>query len=597
MIQLITKRLTFVLTVMLLLATATASSAEVGPNDLVGQDKASFDKFRDLFQNGAPDEFYSYTKEYGEELKSKGYMMLYYKLKNNEGFYALRHNMIFRAVQAAEELDAEMRKDGANNYFYLATGLMGDVYYVCHDRTKAEQYFTQAIDEAGDRDPKFTMRCYQSLAELLCVKDSKKALDWMEKSLALARKTNNVEYEALTLAMTGYTYFLAGNGEAFSRVYNEYIDLRSMDLPGFNHRYDNMMEIARMAFNGDYQGASKKLGSGGIYVDSSLVAIRIFAMERDVDKGFGAITRRLLEMDSIHSLMQSANFDQLASERTLLRSREEALSNKRLAKRLTNWLIGLSVAFLIIYVMGRRRLMLKIWDKNKELKDALMKAEESERMKSDFIRNMSHQIRTPLNAINGFSQLLCMDGYVVSAKEKREMMGRITENVGTITTIVAELLDMSRDDSVRVKTCLNVNSLCREVLEGFEVRNPKGLELTFDTALDDEFVIKSDETDVKRILSQLLDNALKFTEKGSVCLRCEQKNGQLQLTVTDTGIGIQAEHRKDVFDSFVKLDEYAGGVGLGLPISRRLARALGGDVTIDDTYTSGSRFIVTLPIN
>ena len=87
-----------------------------------------FDKFRHLLQYGEPDEFFSFANDYERVLHDKGYMMLYYKLLNNEGFFALRHNMVFRAMQAGERLNEELHNDGASQYYYLATGLMGDIY-------------------------------------------------------------------------------------------------------------------------------------------------------------------------------------------------------------------------------------------------------------------------------------------------------------------------------------------------------------------------------------------------------------------------------------------------------------------------------------
>lgn len=597
--------LSLVLVSILLMVSVDISSAEVGIDDLKGEDKEHFDRFRELFQYGSPDDFYGYTAEYGKELRGKGYMMLYYKMKNNEGFYALRHNMIFRAMQAAEELDADLRKLGDNEYFYLATGLMGDVYYVCHDRTKAEQYFTQAIAEAGDRDPKFTMRVYQSLAELLCLKDAQRALNYMEKSVALAKETDNTEYLSLSLAMTAYIHFLEGNSSQFYHYADEYESLRSMDKPGFSHRYDNFMEVARLSFSGDYEAATAKVNKGSLYVDSSLVAIRIFALERDVDKGFGAIKRRFLEMDSIHSLVQNVNFDQLASERTLMRSREEADANKRLAKRLTNWLIALIIAFIFIYLMGRRRLFLKLKDRSRELKEALAHAEESDRMKSAFISNMSHEIRTPLNAVAGFTELLCQPGIELGEEEKQDMQERISNNVELITSIVNELLELSKSESEssqRPDSELDevaINPLCRGVLRSVVTKTNEGVEVRFASNVNDDFAMRTHSATVKRILTHLLDNAQKFTEKGFIVLRCtlDPDTRHLNMIVTDTGCGIPETDRERIFEVFEKVNgNFKEGIGLGLPICRRLASSIGATVTLDTTYTEGSKFVLSIPV-
>lgn len=594
-------RIHLLLTSALLLVSTVVCRADVTVDQLTGKDKEMFDKFRYLFQNGEPEAFYSYAKEYEQILHDKGYMMLYYKLQNNEGFYALRHNMVFRAMQIAERLDDELHKDDASSYFYLATGLMGDIYYSVHNRTKAEQFFMQALEEVEDTDPKFSMRTYQSLAEMLSIKDADKALKWMDKSIALAKETDNVEYLSLSLAMTAYIHFLKGDANPFYSFYDQYENLRSQNRPGFSHRYDNILEIARMSFDGHYSEALEKLQNGGtLYVDSSLVAVRIFTMERDIDKVVNAVRRRHLEMDSIYSLAQEANFDQMATERALMTSREEALINKKLVKKLTYWLIGLTAAYIFVYVMGRRRLVRKIWARNRQLKEALAKAEESDRMKTAFISSMSHEIRTPLNAVSGFSQILCNPMFELSDEEKQDMQQRISSNVNLITTTINEMLELSVSESESTvsdseKKDVLCNELGRNALEGIKEANSKGVELRFTSNVDDRFAIRSNAYRLNVALHHLLDNAVKFTEKGYVELSIIKKDASILFCVTDTGVGIKAEDHERIFETFSKVDDFKEGIGLGLPICRRLIRSLGGDVTLDPDYSAGCRFIISLP--
>ena len=602
MIRLINKNLYLVLAALLLTVSTMVSAAEVGPDDLRGEDRDLFDRYRYLMLNGKPDDFYAYAAMYEKHLKDKGYMMLYYKLLNNEGFYALRHNMIFRAMQAAERLDGELRSDGASDYFYLATGLMGDVYFTTHDRAKAEKFFVQALEEVGDRDPKFTMRTYQSLAEMLSLKDPQSALAWMEKSVELAQQTENTEYYSLSLAMTAYIHFLSGNSEAFYQNYDQYQNLLSMEKPGFNHRYDKVMEIAKLAFDGDYRGAIEVLSDKEtVYVDSALVAIRVYSMERNIEQGFEAMKRSYLDMDSIYSLTQSANFDQMATERTLMRSREEAEANRKLARSLTNWLIGLIVVFLVVYIMGRRRLMLKIWERNRDLNVALAKAEESDRMKTAFIRSMSHEIRTPLNAVAGFSELICSPEVELSDDEKLDMKERIANNVHQITTIINEVLELSKSESESVisdedKSDVWCNEIGRSVLHDVKGQQNVGVELRFSSNVKDDFTIRTNTYRLKHALAYLVDNALKFTDKGHVEVRCEKQGDVMTFSVTDTGVGVKEEDHERIFETFAKVDDFKEGVGLGLPICRRLVRSLRGDVKLDPSYADGSRFVITVPL-
>lgn len=598
------RHLNLIFTALLLLASVNIAFADKAVSDLTGEDKERFDKFRHLFTTGNPNEFYSYTKEYAEYLKKQGDMNLYYKLKNNEGFYALRHNQILQAMEIAEALEKEVRENKAENYYYLPVALMGDVYYESHDMRKAEKFFLQALGEAGDRDPKFTMRTYMSLGEMQALKNPQKALEWYDKTIELAQMYNNMEYLSMSVAMKGYIHFLAGDAGKFYRSYDDYNNLRQSGDPDFSKRYNNMMEIAKLTFDGDYRDARDLMARGNLYVDSALVSIRILASEGNIKDGFSAMIQRYVELDSIYSLAQEASYDHIATERTLRLAQDEAASSQKEVKILMYVLIGLIVVFLFVYIMGRRRLMLKIWERNKLLKDALAHAEESDRMKSAFISNMSHEIRTPLNAVAGFSSLLVESGSEIGEAEKKDMQERITNNVELITSIVDEMLELSKSESesnLRPQTEYTdvwVNQLCRGVLRSMVMKAKKGVEMRFASKLPDDFVIRTHPATVKRILYHILDNAQKFTEQGYIELRCgvDKEKHQIKLIVTDTGIGIPKEDHGRIFDLFEKGNEnFKEGIGLGLPICRRLASSIGGEVQLDDSYTEGSRFILTIP--
>ena len=588
------------LAVALLLMCGTAVAyAEKTVADLDGKDWERYEMFRHLFLNGTPEDFYRYADEYAAELHKKGYMMLYYKLLSNKGFFALRHNQIYRAIQFAEALDHEVREDKASDYYYLATGLYGDIYSSSHDKTRGETYFKQALEEVGDRDVKFTMRVYLNLAEMFCLKDPQKSLKWVDQSIATAQKVKNIDYLSMSLAMKAYIHFITGDAQQFFSAYEQYTDLRNQDLAEFNHRYDNILEVARLAYNMDYEEAMDKVHDGNLAVDSSLAVIRIYALKGDLTQGLEAMKRRYIEMDSIYSVIQDANFNQLAAETSLMRSREEAAANKSLAKQLTNWLIGLTVVYLFVYIMGRRRLMRKIWAKNKDLRAALSRAAESDRMKSTFIQSMSHEIRTPLNAVSGFAEVICSPNYELSDDEKRDMQMRITSNVEQITSIINELLELSQSESEDVipdseKTDVLVNELASTVVKECKGKQKTGVELRFTTDISDNFKIRSNTYRLKNALTHLMDNAMKFTELGHVELRCEHYGDGVRFIVTDTGCGIKAEDQERIFETFQKVDDFKTGVGLGLPICRRLIRSLGGEVSLDATYTNGARFIITI---
>ena len=574
--------------------------AEKTVADLTGEDRMRYDTFRHLFTEGSPSEFYRFVEEYGKDLQDKGYMMLYYKLLSNKGFYALRHNQIYQAIEYARQLDNEVRGNGAKEFFYLPTGLFGDIYNASHAKIKAETYFMQALEEVDDRDPKFTMRTYLNLADMLSLKDPQKALLWTDKAIAKAQETKNMDYLSLGLGMKGYVLFLMDDAPQFFQVYNQYVKYREVKEPDFNYRFDNILEIARQAFDQNYEKAFEMVSQGDLSVDSSLVVIRIHAMEGNISEGFGAMKRRYIELDSVYSIIQDANFDQLATETSLMRSREEASANRELAKKLTYWLIGLTAVYVFVYIMGRRRLMRKIWVRNKELKAALSRAEESDRMKSTFIQSMSHEIRTPLNAVSGFSQILSNPVYKLTESERMDMQQRIETNVNQITFIVNELLELSKTESEGIgvkieKTDVKCNDFCRSIIENRKDKGNPLVDIRFASSVDDDYIVRTNAYRLKSALEHLLDNAQKFTDIGHIDLQVEENGNYVRFIVTDTGVGIDAKDRDKIFETFSKLDSFKEGIGLGLPICRRVVNSLGGKVELDPLYTGGSRFIISIP--
>lgn len=244
--------------------------------------------------------------------------------------------------------------------------------------------------------------------------------------------------------------------------------------------------------------------------------------------------------------------------------------------------------------------MRKIWARNKELKAALSRAEESDRMKSTFIQSMSHEIRTPLNAVSGFSQILSSPDYKLTESEKKDMQQRIETNVNQITFIVNELLELSRSESEGIgakieKTDVKCNDFCRSIIANRKDKGNPLVEIRFASSVVDDYIVRTNAYRLKSALEHLLDNAQKFTDIGHIDLQVEENGDKVRFIVTDTGVGIDAKNRDRIFETFSKLDSFKEGIGLGLPICRRLVNSLGGKVELDSLYTGGSRFIISIP--
>ena len=234
-----------------------------------------------------------------------------------------------------------------------------------------------------------------------------------------------------------------------------------------------------------------------------------------------------------------------------------------------------------------------------EARDA---AEVADRAKSDFLAVMSHELRTPLNAIVGYAELL-HDGVAGPVSDvQREQLERVQLSARHLVELVDDILSFSRLESgtenIRVAP-IELAEVTREAGALVEpVATAKGLTLTIELP-NESATFASDPAKVRQVLVNLLSNAIKFTDEGGIRLASRAEDGRVVFEVTDTGIGIAPEHQEQVFETFWQVDQSAtrkrGGAGLGLSVSRRLARALGGDLTVESAIGKGSRFRFWLP--
>ena len=257
------------------------------------------------------------------------------------------------------------------------------------------------------------------------------------------------------------------------------------------------------------------------------------------------------------------------------------------------FLLLLLLIVALVYIVHTRRKHLI------EMQRAYRRAMESEKMKSAFIQNISHEIRTPLNIISGFAQVIANPELTETIEERQRIAEMMEKNAHHVTALIDEIIGLSLIEStekMRRDDTMLINKAMREALKRYEkVVNPD-IKLLFETSLPDEFTLKTNAGMLARIINSLLENAAKYTKEGHIALRSNRKGDMLTFTVEDTGSGIPAEEAEHIFERFVKLDSFKEGIGLGLPLSRKLAEQLDGTVTLDTTYTAGARFYVRIPI-
>lgn len=229
---------------------------------------------------------------------------------------------------------------------------------------------------------------------------------------------------------------------------------------------------------------------------------------------------------------------------------------------------------------------------------AKVKAEEASKLKSAFLANISHEIRTPLNAIVGFSGLLIAESDTDEA-DKQEYMRIIEKNNNLLLQLVSDVLDLSKIEAGTLELTYyptNIHDLCFELENTAKARNKNSDVRIFYNQRMSECSIVTDETRLRQVIINLVNNAMKFTRTGSIEFGFYlQEDGFIYFYVTDTGCGIPAEHIGDVFDRFVKLNNFEQGTGLGLAICQTIVRKLGGEIGVDSQVGVGSTFWFTLP--
>ena len=236
-------------------------------------------------------------------------------------------------------------------------------------------------------------------------------------------------------------------------------------------------------------------------------------------------------------------------------------------------------------------------------------AEDSNRAKSDFLAHMSHEIRTPLTAITGIAEIFQRNKSNLDDKQK-QLITTLNSSTAALKDLINDILDFSKIESGELdldEKTFELAPLFEEVIQMMSVRaNEKGVRFVFDKKdIEENLQFFGDSKRLRQILVNLMGNATKFTDKGSITVKvsCEDREGMgyLHVDVIDTGIGIAEEDIDIVFERFKQADSSVsrryGGTGLGLPISRNLAKLMGGDILLESQLGKGSKFTLILPIN
>lgn len=238
--------------------------------------------------------------------------------------------------------------------------------------------------------------------------------------------------------------------------------------------------------------------------------------------------------------------------------------------------------------------------KNKQLAIEYNRAENALKARKAFMQSITHEVRTPLNAISGFTQVLATPDLEMTAAERLDFSLRIQENTRLLTNIVDDLIQISDMESgyeLPAPEQFPVAALAAMALESISSRVAPTVTLINNSTVAEDLVVTTYPQMIQTILRKLLDNSAKFTRQGNITLSVSFKDEKLFFSVADTGPGIPPEKKDVVFERFSKLDDFVQGTGLGLSLARMAAERIGGTLTLDTDHNPGAKFDLIVPVH
>lgn len=588
------KRWTFTrvtLLLMLLLACLTTASAQ----EKDAEEERLHDIVLTCFDNSDREAFYKANNEYRAYVEEKGYEEKYYNSWNNEILYDINNDLYYQALKKTEEMENILKKNEAKDYYHLVNYLKGVFYGTRENNDLCREYLMKALEQTDpEKNNADQVAIYQMLANISIFEEGEEGYKWSDKAIAICKDNYGLAGSLGVKAMVAFTH---RDKDIFDDCYARIDSIKRAAPDDYHPIYEVYMEMGRRAFNGEYEKA---------------IAITDSILSESERLGFLAVIQHIkgdlkAENEALIRLINAK--ERRNNEISVLTvneiSRDIELTNERHQRRRAELytiiaifaFLGVIIILLSYFGWTRRKHLALMKAQNRELEQARDHAEESDRMKTAFIRNVSHQIRTPLNAVSGFSQILATQNDELAEDERQDLAQRIEHNTNVITNSLNHMIALSEVESVHISDAyepVSCNAFCEEIAQAFKPQNER-LAFSYTSSVSDKAKVTTNKEMLKSIVQELLFNAEKFTKEGKIILANSLEDNLWKISVTDTGEGIAAENIENIFGKFSKVDDFSEGLGLGLTFCKSIALQLGGDVTVDKDYHEGARFIVSIP--
>jgi signal transduction histidine kinase len=483
-----------------------------------------------------------------------------------------------------------LREKKLDKEMYMAHNMLGHIYRYCGNEEEAKNSFRQVIEmmeKAGYRESMPPI--YMNIVGVLENDDPQEALKLLDEAREIALESSPERVFDIDTRRT-LIYYRLKDYDKFEEGYKAYKEGAAKGLSSVHGR---SLEVYHEAFLGHTDEAVKKARES-LGEDSYATVAAIYKDAGRWHEAYDELVKESKLNDSINSLILTNSMTGFRNELSVYDLERQAAKARTITLTIIIALLGLLVAALTYIARSRRRHM-------KQLQNAYSHALESDKMKTVFIKNMSHEIRTPLNIISGFAQVMANPELTTGAEERSHIATMMLGSTRTITNLIDEMLELSLNEStggVMLENDVHISDLLSDLMQENEGFQKSGVKLVFDNQLPPNFMMTTNKEMLKRIVNALLDNAFKFTVEGSVTLKARTHTEMLEIAIEDTGCGIPAGDTNRIFERFVKLDEFKEGLGLGLPLSRMIAKRLHGFLIYDQHYAGpGSRFVLSLPLS
>ncbi len=551
--------------------------------------KELYNAMHHAFNDGDSAKFFPAVKALQQYLLDNKDLHGYYTQRCNEIVFEMNQQRIYEAYKMARELSQELREKKVDKEMYMAMNMLGHINRYCGNKEEAKENWREVLRLMQEHGYYSSMpSIYLNIVNVALDDSPEEADSLLEVAKQISQKYSPERVFDIETRRT-LSYYYRGDYDRFLKGYEEYKKGVAEGKSSVNGR---SIEVYHEALLGHTDEAIKlareELGDEGL--DAITI---IYEKAGRWEEAFHALKEQTATSDSIDNVVLTNSMMGIRDEMMIYEAERDVARTRFYMMSAVIILLALLTVALFYITQSRRRHL-------KELRKAYDQALESDKMKTAFIQNISHEVRTPLNIISGFSQVIANPELDPNIEERREIARMTQKNARLITTLIDEMLLVSLNESseeAKKENNVEINNLMRGVMKDAESNITTKTTIQYDTTLADDFTILSNDYMLKIIVSALVDNAVKNTPDGSITLKASKpSDDELDLIVEDTGCGIPAPEAEHIFERFVKLDTFKQGIGLGLPLCRMLIEKLGGTVRLDTTYTQGARFIVTLPI-